>query len=214
MWCRGYEAVGQLSCEQGAVVERCVPRAPGPADRQCDGVDTDCDGRTDEDYRVVDTACGVGACEATGRRVCRNGRETDTCAPTAPISFVDRCDGVDSDCDGRADENHQVEQTSCGVGACASSGNARCVNGRIVDSCLAGQPSQSDDNCNLVDEDCDGRTDEGFVSTAVTCGVGACVASGQNRCVGGRISSTCRPTSPAGIDSSCNAIDEDCDGRR
>ena len=52
-----------------------------------------------------------------------------------------------------ADENHQVEQTSCGVGACVSSGNARCDNGRIVDSCLAGQPSQSDDNCNLVDED-------------------------------------------------------------
>ena len=45
------------------------------------------------------------------------------------------------------------------------------------------------------------------------CGVGARVASGQNRCVGGRISSTCRPTSPIGIDSSCNGVDEDCDGR-
>ena len=50
------------------------------------------------------------------------------------------CDGVDDDCDGATDEDYVAVSSACGEGVCASTGLVTCVDGQLVDSCVAGSP--------------------------------------------------------------------------
>ena len=71
------------------------------------------------------------------------------------------CDGVDNNCDYNIDEN-LTRPTTCGVGECSgNTGQLECQGGSEVDTCdpLAG--ATSDDNCDGLDNDCDGTIDEG-----------------------------------------------------
>jgi hypothetical protein len=69
------------------------------------------------------------------------------------------CDGLDGDCDGAVDEDFIITPTSCGDGACASSGQLECPGGIEVDTCTPGLPSA--ETCNNIDDNCDTSTDEG-----------------------------------------------------
>ena len=80
----------------------CVCAASG-ADDDCDGVDDDCDGVTDEAYVPTPTACGTGACAATGATTCEGGVVVDGCEPAEPGD--EACNGVDDDCNGTTDED-------------------------------------------------------------------------------------------------------------
>ena len=72
---------GRITCQQGVVSNTCVAAPPGEHDESCNGTDEDCDGEIDEGFRQEDTLCGVGACSAVGRLLCREGMESDTCVP-------------------------------------------------------------------------------------------------------------------------------------
>jgi cysteine-rich repeat protein len=70
------------------------------------------------------------------------------------------CNGLDDDCDLEIDENLTNGTTSCGVGACASTGEMVCENGTFVDNCVPGDPEP--EVCgDGIDNDCDGSVDEG-----------------------------------------------------
>src|SRR5262249_21212 len=58
-------------------------------------------------------------------------------------------------------EGYVAPPTSCGIGACASSGVLACVGGGVHDTCTA-KASQPDTNCNGIDDDCDGVVDEAY----------------------------------------------------
>ncbi len=73
-------------------------------------------------------------------------------------------------------------------------------------------PIGTDDNCDGIDDDCDGSVDEDYVSQSTSCGVGACGATGSTSCVAGTVQDSCSPGSPAADDSTCDGIDDDCDG--
>lgn len=75
------------------------------ADDDCDGVDQDHDGEVDEGWEPVPTACGIGACTATGFLVCIEGELADDCLADDPLYDDDSCDGVDDDCDAEIDES-------------------------------------------------------------------------------------------------------------
>ncbi|MET0384431.1 MAG: MopE-related protein, partial [Polyangiales bacterium] len=155
-------------------------------------------------------------CARTGQRSCVAGQIADSCVAGAPTSASDTtCDGVDDNCDGRADEGYASVPTSCGPGACASSGTRACVNGAIVDSCVANMPSGiPETTCNNVDDDCDTRVDENFMSSTTMCGVGECARTGTRTCNAGVLADSCRAGTPStSVDSSCNNVDNDCDGR-
>ncbi len=205
---------GATTCVAGVAQDSCAPGPPNdPLDASCNALDDDCDGVVDDGFATTPTACGVGACAATGAISCVGGAVQDTCLPGTPAPDDATCNAVDDDCDGSVDEEFVPGSTACGVGACASTGVGSCVGGTYVDSCIPGTPAPSDASCNAVDDNCDGLVDEGYVAQSTGCGVGACARSGATSCVAGVEQDGCQPGLPVfPIDENCNGEDEDCDG--
>jgi hypothetical protein len=168
------------ACVGGIFVE-CDPFY-GQSAEECDGLDNDCDGDTDEDVGTI--TCGVGQCAHT-IYAC------DACDAFLGAT-PEVCDSVDNDCDGVTDESPGT--VVCGLGACA----------HVISVCEECDPllGQGVEVCNLIDDDCDGETDEG--QPTVLCGTGACLQE-IAACA------PCDPTAGA-IPEICNAIDDDCDG--
>lgn len=190
--------------------EPCVPSAG--VDDTCDGVDDDCDGGVDEDFAAQPTQCGVGACVSTGETSCALGQVVDSCVAGTPATADASCDLIDDDCDGAVDEDYVTVATSCGVGACGAEGATSCVLGQVVDGCTPGTPAVADATCDARDDDCDGAFDEDYASTATSCGVGACAATGATSCLDGQVVDGCVVGAPAPLDATCDAVDDDCDG--
>lgn len=203
---------GTLECAAGATNDTCTPGSATGADTGCDGVDNDCDGTADEGFVGAATSCGLGVCAASGTTSCASGSTVDSCSPGSSTGPDSVCDGVDSDCDGSVDEAFASIATTCGVGACATTGATTCSGGIAGDSCTPGSGAGDDSTCDGVDDDCDGSVDEGYVSIATSCGVGVCGAGGATSCVAGVLQDSCSPGTPTGTDTVCDGLDDDCDG--
>lgn len=173
-----------------------------------------CSGVEDSDY-VADDSCGDGYCRAFNvPSSCLAGQET-SCQPASPLSADDStCDGVDDDCDGVSDDDFVDMSSSCGLGACLSSGTVSCRDGQLVDACVPAARLAADDvTCDGVDDDCDGATDEDAPVTPTTCDMGSCASSGTLACVDGQFVDSCDSIGASmPSDPTCNNIDEDCDG--
>ena len=186
---------------------------PGAPDNTCDGISNDCDSKIDEDYKVGSSSCGIGACYKYGNVFClAGGILYDTCNPHLPADDDSTCDGKDDDCDGLVDEDYASVSSSCGTGACTTTGTTQCSGGKVVPICEPLTATQADDNCDGVDDDCDGQTDEHFVSLPTSCGIGGCAKTGHTYCFLGAAYDTCSPGNAAPADTACNGKDDDCDG--
>ena len=145
------------------------------------------------------------------------------------------CDGKDNDCDGETDETFAFETNPDHCGGCDNActfDNARgdcqasqcqlgdCepgfvdLNGELADGCECRLSNGGVETCDGTDNDCDGKTDEGFdIGQACSVGVGACAATGQTVCSDDGVDIKCGVEAGMPKDEICNGYDDDCDGR-
>jgi hypothetical protein len=155
--------------------------APCPAGYACGGADggtpgqcvpvtggCDCASDTLGLTRGCSATSGYGSCP--GNQVCQPGG-WGACSAPAPGPEV--CNGLDDDCNGWVDDG--LAPRPCTVtnqyGACAGTETCRGADGWVCDA-----RTPAAEVCNYADDNCDGRTDEGFVDaqgryvTAEHCG--------------------------------------------
>ena len=188
--------------------DTCDPLAGAAAnDATCNGIDDDCNGIADEDYLATNTTCGQGVCAAAGQLICQNGSIQDTCNTGSPTGVDDNCNGVDENCNGTSDENYVSMPTTCGIGACASTGQFICSTGTEVNTCTPGSPQIED--CDGVDNNCNGVIDEDLIQQCGVSTIGEC-KYGEQTCSNGSWGACVGNIDPT--TEICDGLDNDCDG--
>jgi hypothetical protein len=162
------------------------------------------------DAAVVDATRDAAGPDAAADAAAPDASTGKDAAPDAAC-LPETCNGADDDCDGRIDEGDPGGGQGCGtvlMGPCQI-GRTVCLGGRL--DC---QPSVQaiPEQCNGVDDDCDGQTDEGDPGGGAPCrteGRGVCQL-GTLACAGNVLA--CEPTNPPAPET-CDGRDEDCDGQ-
>ena len=192
---------------------------PGARVEVCNGLDDDCDGVVDEAlqrdcYDGIEGTEDVGVC-AGGIQTCDDGDWGLCVGQTLPSGEL--CNGADDDCNGDVDDAPAGDGDRCETGLLgACSGGVRVCRGLEGLECVPDAlPNERAEECNRIDDNCDGTADENVQRTCYdgpegTSGVGRC-ETGISTCTDGEFGSCEGQVLPSA--ERCDGDDDDCDGR-
>ena len=197
----------------------------------CNGLDDDCDGETDEDWPEKGLPCDGDDTDVCmeGKFVCKLDGSGVECDDKTGNNKEECWNGKDDDCDGETDENEEgadkcVEYYYDNDGDTYGTDSSRCLC-EALEKYTALKSGDCDDNdasvhpgaseiCNDRDDDCDGTTDEDFLTKGQPCD-----GSDTDLCEEGVL--VCKPDG-TGVECNedpkqnnaevCNGLDDDCDG--
>ncbi len=203
-----------------------------PGEEVCNGLDDDCDGLTDENVQIMYFVDGDGdgyggsaltlfGCTVPSGYVTNENDCNDANSLVHP-GALEICNGIDDDCNGVTDESGGKTYYFDGDGdGYGNPNNALTIcqapPGYVGDNtdCNDTIPSGASQHpgameiCDGLDNNCNGKTDEGF-TLGVACGWGAC-AGGSFVCTANHDFIVCSTDGMASSEK-CNGIDDNCDG--
>ena len=162
-------STGTRTCSLACAWGPCVPPA-----EVCNGLDDDCVLGPDNGFDCARGSTGscTTSCGSTGTHTCG-----DTCAWGSCVPPGEVCNGLDDDCVLGPDNGFDCVRGSTGscTTSCGSTGTQTCG-----DTCTWGSCVPPAEVCNGLDDDCDGRVDDGFEcirGSSEVCTVGSCTGS-------------------------------------
>ncbi|HXI04006.1 MAG TPA: MopE-related protein [Candidatus Saccharimonadales bacterium] len=159
-------------------------------------------------WTPADGRCDAGAYELSG-----GGASTCADLGGTPCASGEICDGGDFMLSSDAGNLCCVGGTCTPAPACVDADGDgygdMCAAGPDCDDTNAAVHPGAAEICNGIDDNCDGRVDEGLASL-VSCGTGICQKTILQWCEAGAMGPTCQPN--LGGAEICNGIDDDCDG--
>ncbi|MBU1220225.1 hypothetical protein KKF34_10135 [Myxococcota bacterium] len=243
--------LGTMTCTGGVL--QCLGAINPTGAETCNGIDDDCNGIVDDNPSDAGGACDVRPAAPVGATSpCQAGTLTCTggvlqcLGSVGPTSTVDSC-GVDANCDGVLNNQPDLLSNIANCGSCGNdcrtgtlNENVSCVNGICINSgCKTGYYNidglpgceypcfyNGTEQCNGIDDDCDGQIDEvvdlTIPSPTAVCGVSPsavtpeCTTGVSVTCSGGSWqcsfpAGVCNPTCAAATEI-CDTLDNDCDG--
>ena len=223
--------------DRGADAPPCVPTL-----ELCNGVDDDCDGQTDERegvgpessplvescYTGDPATLNRGPC-ARGSWTCEDGKFGVVCSGQV-VPSEELCNGKDDDCDGSEDEDsnglslsracYDGDPAGLRMGAACQQGFEVC-DAADWGACR-GQTLPSAEDCDGVDDDCDGLVDEGRDDCGCAAederdcgaqpeldGIGECRIGSQRCDVAQLMFGSCNGEVRSTVET-CNGLDDDC----
>ncbi|MBM4395916.1 MAG: hypothetical protein FJ087_09520 [Deltaproteobacteria bacterium] len=157
-------AYGTWRCRADGAALECGAAAGTPKAETCNDRDDDCDGTIDDGFADKGKACfaGTGECRRAGTFACK-ADGTLACDAVQGQPATETCNDRDDDCDGTVDDGFADKGKVCfaGTGECRRAGTQVCAgDGTLRCDAAAGQSGT--EVCDLLDNDCDGTTDDGF----------------------------------------------------
>ena len=180
----------------------------------CDGKDNDCNGIIDDVVGKNDPcSAGVGECLRTGVKVCNTTTKQLVCNAVAANPTTEICDGKDNNCNGTVDDVQGLNvKCSAGAGACKSDGKYVCDTAKKQLVCNAVAKKPTAEVCDGIDNNCDGKVDEGLgLNSSCSVGTGECARTGVLMC-GDDGGTTCSVNAGDPVTETCDGKDNDCDG--
>ncbi len=194
---------------------------------ECNGKDDDCDGEIDNNLTAPPCEKQDGVCKGSVK-TCGGEKgwlPCDDAVYSKHSSDYDKvfdgqngatCDGKDNNCDGKTDESPAIKAESCpnptpaGVGECQK-GRTACKDQKAI--CVPTEPTK--EICDGKDNDCDGKSDNGFDDLGKACkgGSGACEKTDVVVCKKDGSGTECAAKDKAPTDEVCNDEDDNCDGK-